>query len=55
MGMVGLAIIMDLVTWSFRYKIDNETRRLKRAKRWGMLREIRKNPYWITGVKTDMR
>ena len=32
MGMVGLAIITNLVTWSFTYKIDNDTRKLKRAR-----------------------
>jgi hypothetical protein len=32
MGMVGLAIIMNLLTWSFTYKTDNETRRLKRVR-----------------------
>ncbi|KAE8449797.1 hypothetical protein EG329_007572 [Mollisiaceae sp. DMI_Dod_QoI] len=32
MGMVGLAIVMNLVTWGFTYKIDNETRKLKRVR-----------------------
>lgn len=32
MGMVGLAIIMNLITWSQTYKIDNETRKLKRMR-----------------------
>ncbi|KUJ09089.1 pantothenate transporter [Mollisia scopiformis] len=32
MGMIGLAIVMNLVTWGFTYKIDNETRRLKRVR-----------------------
>ncbi|CZR53706.1 related to putative tartrate transporter [Phialocephala subalpina] len=32
MGMVGFAIIMNLITWSQTYKIDNETRKLKRVR-----------------------
>lgn len=32
MGMGGLAIVMNVVTWGFTYKIDYETRRLKRVR-----------------------
>lgn len=33
MGMVGLAIIMNIITWKFTWKIDTETRRLKKIRR----------------------
>ena len=32
MGLVGGAIIMTVVTWGFTYKIDNESRKLKKAR-----------------------
>lgn len=32
MGFVGMAIIMNLVTWGFTWKVDVDTRRLKRIR-----------------------
>lgn len=33
MGFVGLAIIANLITWAFTWKVDVETRRLKRDRK----------------------
>ncbi|KAF5689304.1 glucose ribitol dehydrogenase [Fusarium circinatum] len=32
MGFIGMAIIMNVITWSFTWKVDVATRRLKRAR-----------------------
>ena len=32
MGMVGLAILTNLITWTVTYKVERETRKLKRAR-----------------------
>lgn len=32
MGFIGAAIIMNIITWSVTWKVDVETRRLKRER-----------------------
>lgn len=32
MGFIGLAILMNLITWGFTWRVDVDTRRLKRAR-----------------------
>ena len=32
MGFIGMAIIMNVMTWPFTWKVDVATRRLKRAR-----------------------
>lgn len=32
MGFLGLAIAMNLITWSFTWRVDVDTRRLKRIR-----------------------
>lgn len=33
MGFVGLAILMNLITWAFTWRVDVDTRRIKRARK----------------------
>jgi hypothetical protein len=32
MGFIGLAIVMNLITWAFTWRVDVDTRRLKRIR-----------------------
>lgn len=32
MGFVGMAIIMNIITWAFTWRVDVDTRRLKRIR-----------------------
>lgn len=32
MGFIGLAIVMNVVTWAFTWRVDVDTRRLKRVR-----------------------
>jgi hypothetical protein len=32
MGFIGLAIVMNIITWSFTWRVDVDTRRIKRAR-----------------------
>ncbi|KAL1891691.1 hypothetical protein Sste5346_007440 [Sporothrix stenoceras] len=38
MGFIGMAIVMNLITWSFTWRVDAETRRIKRARKAALKR-----------------